>query len=260
MRLSLSGLADAWLAPPPRAGRVGWLAAQPYAHRGLHDGMSGGPVLENAMPAFTAAIAAGHGIECDVQQSADGRAVVFHDFTLDRLTLARGRDAGRNAGELTQVRLLGQNGAIPELGAVLGVVRGRVPILIEIKTDGHRIDRSCAAIADVLGRYRGPAAIMGFDPRVAAWFRRHAPDIVRGLVMTEEHDRGWRGRLRRHRVLWWARPDFLAYDVRGLPSAFAGAQRARGLPVLTWTVRSAEQQAAAAAHADAPIYERPHAV
>lgn len=256
MPLSPFGLLDGWLSPPPDPRRTAWLGTQPYAHRGLHDGMWDGPVIENGLPAFTAAIAAGHGIECDVQRSIDNRAVVFHDFTLSRLTLAQGRVDSRTAAELTQVRLLGQNGAIPELGAVLGVVRGRAPILIEIKTETARVAALCLAVRRALEGYGGKAAVMGFDPAVAAWFRKHAPHIVRGLVMTEEHARGWRGTVRRHRDLWQAKPDFLAYDIRDLPSRFAGAQRARGLPLLTWTVRSDDQHALAAQYADAPIYER----
>lgn len=256
MQLSPFGLLDGWLAPPPDPRRTAWLGAQPYAHRGLHDGMAGGPVLENGLPAFAAAIAAGHGIECDVQRSVDNRAVVFHDFTLSRLTLAQGRVDSRTAGELTQIRLIGQNGAIAELGAVLGVVRGRAPILIEIKTEGDRVAPLCLAVRRALEGYGGKAAVMSFDPAVSAWFRRQAPHVVRGLVMTEETSRGWQGAWQRHRALWRAKPDFLAYDIRDLPSIFARSQRRRGLPVLTWTVRSDAQHAIAADHADAPIYER----
>lgn len=256
MPLSPFGLLDGWLAPPPEPRRIAWLGEQPYAHRGLHDGMWQGPVLENGLPAFTAAIAAGHGIECDVQRSIDNRAVVFHDFSLSRLTLAQGRVDGKTAAELTQIRLMGQNGAIAELGAVLGVVRGRAPILIEIKTETDHVAPLCLAVRRALEGYGGKAAIMSFHPAVSAWFRRQAPHIVRGLVMTEEVSHGWKGTMRRHLDLWQAKPDFLAYDIRDLPSRFAAAQRARGLPVLTWTVRTDEQHAIAADHADAPIYER----
>jgi hypothetical protein len=96
---------------------------------------------------------------------------------------------------------------------------------------------------------------MSFDPRVVGWFARNSPQTVRGLVVTEEGAKALAGRLRRHLWLWKARPDFLAYDVRDLPSRFAAAQRRRGLPVLTWTVRSAEHRERADAHADAPIAE-----
>jgi glycerophosphoryl diester phosphodiesterase len=98
---------------------------------------------------------------------------------------------------------------------------------------------------------------MSFDPRVCRWFADHAPHVVRGLVVTEDGSRTLSGRMRRHMALWHGKPDFLAYDIRDLPSGFAAGQRKRGLPVLTWTVRSRELAERAAAHADAPIAEGP---
>src|ERR1041385_7837877 len=66
-----------------------WLTARPIAHRGLHDAFSG--VIENTPSAFRAAVAAGYGIECDLQISADGEAMVHHDDVLGRLTEGAGR-------------------------------------------------------------------------------------------------------------------------------------------------------------------------
>jgi glycerophosphoryl diester phosphodiesterase len=130
-----------------------------------------------------------------------------------------------------------------------------VPLLIEIKTPGRTAARHCLAVHRAVEGYRGPFAVMSFNPEVGRWFARHAPSIVRGLVVSEEGKKGARGRLERHLALRRARPDFLAYDVRDLPSRFAAAQRARGLPLLTWTVRGRAAEAIAAAHADQPIYE-----
>ena len=96
---------------------------------------------------------------------------------------------------------------------------------------------------------------MSFDPRVPKWFKIHAPLTIRGLVITEENDHTLLGRLRRRQSLWHAAPHFLAYDIRDLPSRFAAAQRKRGLPVTTWTVRSPELRERAALYADAPIAE-----
>jgi glycerophosphoryl diester phosphodiesterase len=232
--------------------RSGWLRGQAYAHRGLH----GGDAPENSLSAFSAAIAAGMGIECDVQQTADGRAVVFHDWELERLTGERGPVAARAAADLSQLALGGGNDRIPALRDVLGMVRGRVPLLIEVKTRRERrVGALCLAVRRDLEGYAGPVAVMGFDPRVGAWFRRHAPHLVRGLVVSEEGARTLSGSLRRRLALWRAAPDFLAYDVRDLPSPFAAAQRRRGLPLLTWTVRTAALRRRAADHADAPIAE-----
>jgi glycerophosphoryl diester phosphodiesterase len=240
--------------PPPALGPAGtgWLTSGDYAHRGLH----GGGTPENSLSAFAAAIALGLGIECDVQQTGDGQAVVFHDWDLDRLTGERGPVALRSAAELAQIRLAGGNDRIPPLRDMLGMVRGRVPLLIEVKTRRERrIVPLCLAVRRELEGYSGPAAVMSFDPRVGEWFRRHAPRVIRGLVVSEEGARTLSGAFRRRRALRQARPDFLAYDVRDLPSPFAAAQRKRGLPVLTWTVRSGALRKRAADHADAMIAE-----
>jgi len=243
---------DSWLSPAPDPARIAWLKGVEYAHRGLH----GAGVPENSLAAFAAAIARGMGIECDVQRTADDRAVVFHDWTLDRLTGTSGSVRARSATALAQLALGGGSERIPTLRDALALVGGRVPLLIEVKSrPGRRIGPLCLGVRRDLEGYAGPVAVMGFDPRVGAWLRRHAPRIVRGLVVSEEGARALSGSYRRHRALWQARPDFLAYDVRDLPSPFAAAQRRRGLPLLTWTVRSPELRRCAADHTDAAIAE-----
>lgn len=255
--MSLSNPLDSLIAPPPAENRVVFLARQPFAHRGLH----GGSVIENSRAAFVAAIAQGHGIELDVRSALDGGALVFHDATLDRLTAESGDFAGRTAVELGRIALKGTAETIPQLGEILALVSGRVPVLIEIKAPGPLVGVLCLAVRRALEGYRGDVAVMSFNPAVGRWFRNHAPRTVRGLVVTEGDRRSWpdaiRTRIVRHVSLWQSRPDFLAYDIRNLPSSFAGQQRARGLKILTWTVRTAEQEHAAFVHADQLIYEMP---
>lgn len=253
MRSSPFALPDRLLAPPPAAKRIGFLTAQPFAHRGLH----GQGRIENSRAAFAAAIAQGHGIECDVQTSRDGEIFVFHDYGLDRLTTSSGPVAGRNAAQLEAIRLAGTAETLPRLAEMLALVAGRVPLLIEVKSGDRQVAALCLAVRRALEGCRGAVAVMSFNPEVPRWFALHAPRIVRGLVVTEEGKRGLRGRFARHVALWRARPDFLAYDIRDLPSRFATAQRARGIPVLSWTVRSAAAEATALVHADQIIYERP---
>jgi glycerophosphoryl diester phosphodiesterase len=255
MRLSLFAPIDAWRAPPPKPRKVAWIGGgRLFAHRGLH----GDGVPENSPAAFAAAMARGFGIECDVQRTHDGEAVVFHDWELDRLTGESGPVAERTAAQLGGVVLSGGVDPIPTLRQVLEQVAGAVPILIEVKSRRERgVQVLCRAVRHVLEGYRGDHAVMSFDPRVSCWFADRSPQTVRGLVVTEENARTLGGRLRRHAALWHARPDFLAYDIRDLPSAFAAAQRLRGLPVASWTVRSPELRERAALHADAPIAEGP---
>ncbi len=252
MLLSPFAPIDRWRAPAPPPGKIAWIGEHDYAHRGLHG--DGAP--ENSPAAFAAAIARSMGIECDIQQSGDGQAMVFHDWELDRLTGESGAVAGRSAAQLESITLLGSDDTMPTLRAFLGQVAGKVPLLIEIKSRANqRIVSLCRAVRRDLEGYRGAFGVMSFDPRVSRWFADHAPHIARGLVMPDENARGFRGCIRRRLALWHARPDFLAYDIRELPSAFAASQRVRGIPVATWTVRSAEQRNVAQAHADAPIAE-----
>lgn len=259
MLFLLYALLDRWLAPPPGKGggdwgRCDWLTRSVYAHRGFHDAAMGR--VENSPSAFSAAIAAGLGIECDVQCSRDGQALVFHDEELGRLTASQGLLADATAATLTRLTLTGSQDTIPLLATLLAQVGGRVPLLIEVKiAPGAHIGPLCLAVRRALEGYAGPVAVMSFDPRVSGWFRRYAPHVVRGLVMTEA---GWRtlaARSRRHRALWRARPDFLAYDIDDIGGAFAQGQRRRGLPLLTWTVDSAAKAGRATARADAPIAE-----
>ncbi|MFT4026328.1 MAG: glycerophosphodiester phosphodiesterase family protein [Novosphingobium sp.] len=251
MRLLLSAL-DPVLAPAPAPDRVAWLKRGLFAHRGLH----GNGSAENSLAAFAAAIERGFGIECDVQRSGDGQAMVFHDWDLDRLTGESGAVMDRTARRLAAIPLTGSTDTIPSLRRVLDLVAGRVPLLIEVKSKReHRVAGLCLAVRRALEGYRGQHAVMSFDPRVGRWFAEHSPFTVRGLVVTEENARTLSGNLRRHLALWHARPDFLAYDVRDFPSKFAASQRARGIPVTSWTVRSPELRAKAAEHADAPIAE-----
>ena len=252
MRLSPFGLFDRWLAPAPPASKVSWMAGYDYAHRGLH---SAG-VPENAPSGFALAIERGMGIECDVQRSSDGQAMVFHDFELDRLTGETGLVSARSADQLSRVVLSGSQDTIPSLRQLLDQIAGRVPLLIELKSNNSpRFAALCLAVRRVLEGYQGPHAVMSFDPRMVRWFAVHSPLTTRGLIITEENAKALAGRLRRRFSLWHSKPHFLAYDIRDLPSRFAAAQRGRGLPLLTWTVRSGELRERAEAYADAPIAE-----
>ncbi|WP_295636863.1 glycerophosphodiester phosphodiesterase family protein [Novosphingobium sp.] len=249
----LYALLDAWLIRPPEAGRVAWLREADYAHRGLH-GADGVP--ENSPAAFARAIAEGLGIECDVQRTSDGQAVVFHDFELDRLTGESGDVIDHSAAQLGRIVLSGTSDGIPTLQRLLQQVGGRVPLLIEVKSrKGLRVAPLCLAVRRVLEGYRGPVAVMSFDPRVSRWFATHSHHVVHGLVVSERDKSRFLRALRTRMTLWVARPEFVAWDVRDLPSKLAAKQRKRGLPLLTWTVRDDRLRQRAERYADAPIAE-----
>ena len=250
MRSSRSKRAER-AGPPVPPNRAAALTATPFAHRGLH----GGDRIENSRAAFAAAIARGHGIELDVQVSRDGAAFVFHDDVLDRLAEGAGRLDCFTSVKLRETRLKGSDETVPCLTEILQLIAGRVPVLIEIKSRKRGAAKSCRAVRRALEGYGGIVGVMSFNPEVGRWFALYAPRTLRGLVVTEGGKNRLRGWAERRWAKWRSRADFLAYDVRDLPSRFAARHRAQGLPVLTWTVRSDADRARAAAFADQIIYE-----
>ena len=196
------------------------------------------------------------GIECDIQRSADDVPIIFHDWDVERLTGGPGETGTLRAKELASLVYLDSEERPASLAQLLDIVNGRAPILIEIKSKpGYDVERSCVAVMGVLKDYHGDHAVMSFDPRVARWFRRNSPATPCGLVMREDGhgytQKAWQRRL----AFWIAKPDFLAYHIAALPSRWVAGLRAKGLPVLTWTVNSPETRGRAVLHADALISE-----
>ena len=230
----------------------GWIGRHAYAHRGLHG--AGRP--ENSLAAFAAAIEAGLGIECDLRKAADGRAMVFHDAELSRLTEANGQLADHGVGELTSLTLRGSTETIPTLRDLLTLVGGQVPLLLEIKTArDHPVGPLCRAVRRDCEGYRGRLAVMSFDPRVARWFARHGTALPLGLVVSEEGRLTLMAQIKRRLAVELARPDFLALDVRDLPSGLSRRQIARKAPLVSWTVDSAAKLDMALQAGAMPILE-----
>ncbi|MDR3487064.1 MAG: glycerophosphodiester phosphodiesterase [Bradyrhizobium sp.] len=239
-----------------------WLTARPVAHRGLHDRARG--IIENMPAAAQAAIDGNFGIECDIQLTADGEAMVHHDDALGRLTEGSGALLGMTAAELKAVRFKDTSERMMSLGDLCALVAGRVPLVIEVKShfDGDR--KLVARMAEVLASYRGPAVGMSFDPDQVLALRALMPEFPRGIVAERSYEAAdWpeatpaqrRGMLHlRHGFR--TRPHFVAYWVDELPAPAPWiARNVFGLPLLTWTVRTPEQRARAARHADQMIFE-----
>jgi len=220
------------------AKRMGWLLARPIAHRGLHDGNRRVP--ENSLKAFARAMERRLPFELDVHLSREGEVVVFHDFTLKRMTGAAGRLADMTMAELGVLRLAGTQERVPSLEEVLDQTRGRVGILVELKTERGSDGRLERRVADLLATYRGPVAVQSFNPATVQWFRDHAPDLARGQLAMVYAGHGARRRttmvdLARHRA------DFLGYHSADLPNRAVTAWRKLGVATLAWTIRSPRQ-------------------
>jgi glycerophosphoryl diester phosphodiesterase len=235
-----------------------WLTAHPIAHRGLHDTAAG--VIENTASAFQAAITGGYGIECDVQISADGEAMVYHDDTLDRLTEVAGKLAALTAAQLKKVRFKNTDDRMLTLGELCELVAGRAALVIEIKSRFDGDTRLAQRCAEAARGYAGPAALMSFDPDVVAALRSVVRGQPRGLV-AQRHKRSSReanhsSALQFAARIAAARPNFIAYRVQDLPAALPLlARHILRLPLLTWTVRTADERQRAAKYADQMIFE-----
>jgi glycerophosphoryl diester phosphodiesterase len=239
-----------------------WLIARPVAHRGLHDAQKN--VIENTPSAFAAAIAGRYGIECDLQITADGEAVVHHDEALGRLTDGSARLDTMNAADLKRIAFKATTDRMVTLGELCDLVAGRATLVIELKSRFDGDTRLVARTAEVLSGYAGPAAVMSFDPAQIAALRKLAPQRTRGMVAESRYrHREWSelpaATRRAMTYFQHARrtsPQFIAYSVRDLPAAIPTlARRLFGLPILTWTVRSADDRGKAGRYADQMIFE-----
>ncbi len=237
----------------------------PIAHRALHDRARGRP--ENSRAAVAAAVEAGYGIEIDVQPSADGRAMVFHDEALDRLTPERGPVRARTAAELGRIPLRDAPGeGVPTLSEMLALVAGRVPLLIEVKDQdgalGPGVGALEAAVAADLAGYAGPVAVMSFNPHSVAALGRAAPGLPRGLVTSAYQARHWPRIPRETRLRLRGIPDydalgasFVSHEAADLGRPRIAALKAQGATILCWTIRSAEAEALARRIADNVTFE-----
>jgi glycerophosphoryl diester phosphodiesterase len=238
------------------------LFARPIAHRGLHDRSRG--VIENTPSAVRAAVEAGYGIEVDVQRTAEGEAVVFHDDTLDRLTEASGAVAAYSLAELRRVPFRQTSDRFWTLDELLEEIAGRSPLFVEIKSQFDDGTPLASRVGARLAAYRGPAAAESFDPGMVGTLRAEQPGVPRGIIgCAFADDEDWAEltgsqRFAMRHLLHWAstRPDFLSWDVHDLPRASATlARRLAGTPISTWTVRTPADQARAGLYADQMVFE-----
>lgn len=226
----------------------------PVAHRAYHDRSAGRP--ENSPGAIRAAVAAGYAIEIDVQCSADGQAMVFHDEELDRLTGETGLVSARSAEALGRIRLTDAEDGIPTLPQVLDMIGGAVPLLIEIKDQtmvmGETDGRLEAAVAAALAGYAGPVAVMSFNPHSIARMAKLAPALPRGLTTSAyEHD-VWAplppavcDRLRDIPDYDRVGASFISHEAADLGRPRVAELAAQGAAVLCWTIRSPASEAKA---------------
>ena len=225
------------------------LIRQPIAHRGLHDGNVA--TWENTLSAFEAAIDRGFAIECDLQYAADAVPVVFHDDDMERLCRMKGDVRARTSSELGLLSVGGTRDRVPSLSRLLSAVRGRVPLVLELKGREGDDEGFASSVLELVEDYDGPLALMSFDHWLLADLKALGANRPVGLTAEgiapsdfETHEKAMALGL-----------DFISYNILHLPNDYITLQRGKGLPVITWTVRNAAQQAHSAAHAEQITFE-----
>lgn len=254
--LALVALTLFLIAPSPTGRAESWRGTL-FAHRGLH----GNGVAENTLPAFDRACRAGYGIELDVQLSRDGAVMVFHDDDLKRMTQDGRRVDEVDRAELQSMSLPG-DGSIPTFAEALALIDGRAPLLVELK-NGRQNRKLCEDTLKLLRAYPGKYLVESFNPLILRWFRRNAPDVIRGQLVGARpayiaSHFGMAGALALSTLSlnFLARPDFVAYDVSAEHFTAPKIQRALfRTPMAAWTVRDAKTCAQCLSRGEMPIFE-----
>lgn len=226
-----------------------WIKELPVAHRGYHD--TNKLVWENTLTAFARAVEAGFAIECDLHYASDSVPVIFHDENLERLCSIKGDIRERTSRELGLLSVGGTTDKIPTLRQLLDLVKGKVPLVLELKGREADDEGFAEAVVEVLEGYDGKVALMSFDH----WLLRdlkalNAPyplGLTAGGNKPEEfanHERAMEIGL-----------DFISYFFADLPNAFITGQRAKGIPVITWTVRDEKALKHTVENADQMTFE-----
>lgn len=248
----------------PQLRALDWLVARPIAHRGLHDEAKG--VVENTEAAFAAAISCDYAIECDIQLTADGEAVVFHDEDLERVTTTKGLVISQTAAQLKKTGYRQSKAKMQTLGELLEQVDGKVPLLIEIKTIWDGGQPLTLRALKVLQYYKGPYAVMSFDPDTVALLAEVSPHTPRGMTADRGVDAYYkmlpiprRLELQRFSHVQKTRPHFVSFNFRDLPFAPVQNVRAMGFPIITWTIKSKADEAMARRYSDQVTFEGYHA-
>ena len=232
------------LSPAPR-----WISQRPIAHRGFHDLNEDRP--ENSLAAILAAVDAGFAIECDLQVSATGEPVVFHDPTLNRMTGKAGNVWEKTPQELAKLSLLGTDQVIEKLATVLEEIGGRVPVILELKGNLDRDAGLVPGVAQCLKSYSGLIGVMSFNHWLCAQFHELMPDIPRGLT-AQGNDRTYDGHIA---AMHDYDLQFVSYKVQDVDCRFVRDMRALGLPVITWTVKDEKARKWTKDHADQMTFE-----
>lgn len=228
---------------------VSWIKEQPVAHRGFHD--LNKLVWENTLSAAARAVEAGFAIECDLQYTTDSVPVVFHDDDMQRLCNMTGDVRDRTAAELKLMSIGGTKDKVPTLKQLLDLVKGQVPLVIELKGRLGDDEGFVEDVLDVLKGYQGKVALMSFDVHLLKELKEQNCPYPVGLTAEGVKPEA----LAAHEEAMALGLDFISYCVAHLPNSFIEGQRQKNIPVITWTVRDEIMREQTYKYADQMTFE-----
>jgi glycerophosphoryl diester phosphodiesterase len=245
----------------PHLRDLNWLVARPIAHRGLHAGKA----IENTESAFAAAIKHNYAIECDLQITADGEAVVFHDDEVGRLLEDKGMVKHHTSKQLKGMPFKSGGDRVQTLAELLEQVDCKVTLVIELKSHWDNNQALTHRVLEVLHNYNGPCALMSFDPEMIACVAEISPVTVRGITADRVVDPYYnplslarRLSMRNFSHLPRTKPHFVSFDFNGLPFAPITEIRNAGHPVISWTIESSANAADALRYSDQITFQGYH--
>lgn len=225
------------------------------AHRGLFNRVD---TPENSIAAFEKAAQKGYAIEFDVNMTMDGYLVVFHDSTLKRMTGIKNDITTLNLNEIKKLKLIGTEHRIPTFEDVLMRINGRVPLMIEIKSN-NKYEELMEKAIKLLEKYNGEYVIESFDPRIIYWLKKNAPDITRGQLsaknIREVKNKAMKSLLGNMAFNTFTKPDFVSYQYTNVDKTFYNKQKKKGRAVAVWTVKSKEEYLKVKDNCDMVIFE-----
>ena len=231
--------------------RNNWFCKYKLAHRGLHNET----YPENSIGAFENAMNHGFAIELDVRLLKDNTVVVFHDDNLYRMCGENIELKDLTLAELEKYKLYKTNYTIPTLQEVLDLINGKTPIMIELKPLRAK-ERLHEKVYNIIQNYSGDLAVKSFNPYTILWFKKHAPNVLRGMLSSffDGNYLPWIYKVVLKNLYFFGliKPDFISYNIDNLPNKYVSSKK---VPVLAWTIRSKEQEEKALEIADNVIFE-----
>lgn len=234
--------------------RSKWFIKYKLAHRGLHNEK----YPENSLGAFQNAIKHNFAIELDVRLLKDNTPVIFHDTNVKRMCGVDKELRKMTMYDLEELRLKDSKYHIPTLNEVLKLVNGQVPIMIELKpVKSNKKNILERTVYNAIANYEGDIAVKSFNPLSMLWFKKNAPEVLRGMLSSYfEHTympKIYKFFVKRLALYKKIQPDFISYDFRYLPNKYVQDKK---VPIVAWTITSAELEKEAMKNADNVVFER----